>query len=69
MCLPSESTRCGTDLHRSRELIPKGLEKGDLPYPLKMGRALISSEVAGGGKNRIPVVPEELDGSVQSEAQ
>lgn len=42
-----------------RELIPKGLEKGDLPYPLKMGRALISSEVAGGGKNRIPVVPEE----------
>lgn len=60
-------------MHRSRELIPKGLEKDDLPHPLKVERGLIitltSSEVAGDGKNRIPVVPEELDGRVQSEAQ
>lgn len=69
---PSESAR---DLLRLKELIPKGLEKGDLPHPLKMGTGLIitlsSPEVTGGGVNRISIliVLEELGGRVQSEGQ
>lgn len=69
---PSESARA---LLRLKELIPKGLEKDDLPHPLKMGTGLIitlsSPQVTGGSVNRISIsiVLEELGGRVQSEGQ